>query len=106
MFFGILCQILSYFLTIHKLGEDMKRREEQFAIYIIDNNCTIRDCAKHFDISKSTVHNDLSKKLRQTNKFLYVSVYRVLNKNFLERNIRGGIATKLKYLKLKNTRLQ
>lgn len=80
----------------------MKKREEQFAIYIIDNNCTIRECAKHFEISKSTVHNDLSKKLKVSNKFLYVSVYRVLNKNFSERNIRGGIATKLKYLKLKS----
>ena len=84
------------------MGENMKKREEQFAIYIIDNNCTIRECAKHFEISKSTVHNDLSKKLKVSNKFLYVSVYRVLNKNFSERNIRGGIATKLKYLKLKS----
>ena len=79
----------------------MKKREEQFAIYIIDNNCTIRDCAKHFDISKSTVQNDLSKKLRQTNKFLYAQVYRVLDKNLNERSMRGGMATKLKYLKLK-----
>lgn len=79
----------------------MKKREEQFAMYIIDNNCTIRTCAKHFDISKSTVHNDLSKKLKVTNKFLYVQVYRVLDKNLNERSMRGGMATKLKYLKLK-----
>ena len=78
----------------------MKSREEEFAIYIIDNNCTIRDCAKQFLISKSTVHNDLSKKLKTTNKFLYFQVYRVLNKNMQERHIRGGIATKLKYKKL------
>ena len=52
----------------------MKKREEQFAIYIIDNNCTIRMCANHFNISKSTVHNDLSKKLKITNKFLYAQV--------------------------------
>lgn len=78
-----------------------KTRPEKFAIYIIDNKCTIRECAKEFDISKSTVHNDLSKKLRNINKFLYVQVYKVLDKNLQERSMRGGMATKLKYLKLK-----
>ena len=79
----------------------MKSREEQFAIYILDNNCTIRACASHFCISKSTVHNDISKKLKKTNKFLYAQVYRVLNKNLKERSMRGGMSTKLKYLGLK-----
>ncbi len=79
----------------------MKSREEQFAIYIIDNMSTIRGCAKSFNISKSTVHNDLSKKLYKTNRFLYYQVYNVLNKNLAERHIRGGIATRLKYSKLK-----
>ncbi|MGN0961368.1 MAG: sporulation transcriptional regulator SpoIIID [Christensenellales bacterium] len=80
----------------------MKSREENFAIYIIDNNSTIRKCAEYFSISKSTVHNDISKKLKRTNKFLYYRVYQVLSKNFAERHIRGGNATKLKYLKLKS----
>lgn len=75
----------------------MKSRAEQFAIYIIDNNCTIRECARAFDISKSTVHGDISKKLFKINKFLYYRVYRVLNKNLCERHIRGGLATKKKY---------
>lgn len=75
----------------------MKSRAEQFAIYIIDNNCTIRECARAFDISKSTVHGDISKKLLLVNKFLYYRVYRVLNKNLSERHIRGGLATKKKY---------
>lgn len=79
----------------------MRSRAENFAIYIIDNNETIRGCAKYFDISKSTVHNDISKKLKTINKFLYYSVYRVLNRNLEERHIRGGVATKEKYLKLK-----
>lgn len=78
-----------------------KSRPEQFAIYIIDNSCTIRKCASHFQISKSTVHNDLSKKLKNLNKFLYIQVYKILNKNLKERSFRGGLATKLKYLKLK-----
>ena len=79
----------------------MKTRAEQFAIYIIDNNSTIRDCAKYFKISKSTVHNDLSKKLQNINKFLYVQLYQILDKNFKEKHIRGGLATRNKYKKIK-----
>lgn len=78
----------------------MKSREENFAVFIIENNCTIRACAKEFRISKSTVHNDLSKKLKKTNKFLYFQVYKVLNKNLKERHLRGGLSTKLKYAML------
>jgi len=77
----------------------MRSREELFAVFIIENNSTIRKCAENFSISKSTVHNDLSKKLRNTNKFLYFMVYKVLNKNLAERHIRGGLSTKLKYKK-------
>ena len=77
----------------------MKSREEEFAIFIIEKNSTIRKCAECFGISKSTVHNDLSKKLKVTNRFLYYQVYKVLNKNLAERHIRGGLSTKLKYSK-------
>ena len=80
----------------------MKSREENFAIYIIENKSTIRRCAVAYGISKSTVHNDLSKKLKKTNRFLYFQVYKILNQNLLERHLRGGNATKLKYLKLSN----
>ena len=80
----------------------MKSREENFAVFIIENNCTIRECAKVFKISKSTVHNDISKKLKKTNKFLYFQVYKVLNKNYKERHIRGGNSTRLKYAMLKD----
>ena len=79
----------------------MRSREEIFAIFIIDNNSTIRKCADYYKISKSTVHNDISKKLIKTNKFLYYRVYRVLNKNLKERHIRGGLATREKYKLLK-----
>lgn len=79
----------------------MKTRAENFAVYIIDNNETIRGCAKHFGMSKSTVHNDVSKKLKDVNKFLYYMVYKVLNKNLSERHIRGGEATKQRYLGFK-----
>lgn len=80
----------------------MKNREEQFAIYILNNNATIRKCAVFFGVSKSTVHNDLSKKLINSNRFLYYNVYKVLNKNLEERHLRGGEATRLKYLSFKN----
>lgn len=79
----------------------MRSREENFAIYIIDNNSTIRKCAEVFGISKSTVHNDLSKKLKITNKFLYYRVYRVLENNLRERHVRGGDATRKKYMQTK-----
>lgn len=74
-------------------------RAEEFAHYIIDNNSTIRKTASFYNISKSTVHNDLSKKLRCENYGLYVLVKRILNKNFSEKHIRGGMATKKKYEK-------
>ena len=75
----------------------MRSREERFAVFIIENNSTIRKCANYFGISKSTVHNDLSKKLKNTNRFLYYMVYKILNNNLAERHIRGGNATRLKY---------
>lgn len=84
----------------------MKSKEEQYAIYIIDNNSTIRKCADFFGVSKSGVHNYISKKLSITNKFLYLQVYKVLNKNLKERHIRGGLATKLKYKLIKNNTMQ
>ena len=79
----------------------MKTRAEEFAIFIIDNESTIRKCADYFNISKSTVHNDISKKLKTINKFLYIQVYKILNKNLKERHLRGGQSTKLKYKKQK-----
>ena len=86
----------------------MKRREELLASYIINNGATVRQCAKEYGISKSTVHNDVSKKLKKTNKFLYFQVCKVLKKNMLERHIRGGYSTKMKYtmLKLKNNEIK
>ena len=80
----------------------MRSREEEFAIFIIDNGATIRSCAKHYSVSKSLVHNYISCKLKARNKFLYCAVYKVLNKNFQEKHIRGGQATKNKYLMLRN----
>lgn len=77
-------------------------RPETLANYIINTRSTIRKTAIHFELSKSTVHIDVSKKLKAINMGLYRQVKEILDYNFDQRNIRGGEATKQKYLKLKN----
>ncbi len=69
-----------------------------FGEYIANNKATVRACAKEFGISKSTVHKDVSVKLKKVNPGLYKQVKEVLEINKSERHIRGGQATKLKYL--------
>lgn len=68
------------------------------AKYIIENKSTVRSTAKKFGISKSTVHKDVSQRLKKINNNLYLEVKKVLDKNKQERHIRGGMATKEKYL--------
>ena len=71
-----------------------KERCETLALYMIENNATVRSTASHFGISKSTVHKDVSKVLKHTNKSLYIQVTALLETNKSERHIRGGEATK------------
>ena len=66
--------------------------------YIVKNNSTVRATAKVFGVSKSTVHIDVSKRLLKVNPSLYKEVRKVLDINKDERHIRGGRATKEKYL--------
>lgn len=65
--------------------------------FIIETSSTVRVAAKHFNISKSTVHKDVTERLAHIDKELYEKVRQVLDKNLSERHIRGGMATKLKY---------
>ncbi len=74
-----------------------KERCEAFAEYMLDNSATVRQTAAYFGISKSTVHKDLSTRLRRTNRTLYSRVKEILDLNKSERHIRGGAATKRKY---------
>lgn len=67
------------------------------AIYMIENNATVRSTARYFGISKSTVHKDLSQRLPKYNKHLYLQVRPVLEENKAQRHIRGGLATRAKY---------
>ncbi len=74
-------------------------RAVELAEYIVENNATVRSAAKKFGISKSTVHMDITKRLKASNPPLYFSVRKVLDTNKAERHIRGGLATKEKYSK-------
>ena len=71
--------------------------------YLVENNLTVRAVAQKFGISKSTVHKDVTQTLKQTNKKLYEEVKAVLEKNKQERHIRGGEATRKKYVNQKCT---
>lgn len=75
----------------------MEERCESLAQYIIENRTTVRAAAGKFGISKSTVHKDLSDRLPQFNRTLYLQVKEVLEENKAQRHIRGGIATRKKY---------
>ncbi|MBP5379561.1 MAG: sporulation transcriptional regulator SpoIIID [Ruminococcus sp.] len=68
--------------------------------YIIENKTTVRAAADHFGISKSTVHKDVSERLRTEDPVLYARVKDILEINKQERHIRGGLATKRKYAEL------
>ena len=75
-----------------------KDRCEVLAQYVIETGATVRACAGHFGISKSTVHKDLTSKLKYINKNLYKEVRKILCLNKSERHLRGGEATRRKYL--------
>ena len=80
------------------MSETIEDRACKLAVHIIETGATIRNTAKHFGISKSTVHKDLTQRLPQCNKLLFQQVRHVLDLNKAERHIRGGLATKMKYL--------
>lgn len=77
-----------------------EERAVRLAQYIIEKDATVRQAAKGFAISKSTVHKDVTQRLKQISPKLYEQVKKVLEKNKQERHIRGGQATKQKYLEL------
>lgn len=79
------------------MREDIEQRARDLAVYIIENGATVRDAAKHFGVSKSTVHKDLSERLRYIDHPLYTQARAVLEQNKAERHLRGGEATRKKY---------
>ena len=82
------------------MPDTFEQRACELAVYMIETGATVRGAAKHFGISKSTVHKDLSQRLPRYNSALYEQVRKVLDVNKSERHIRGGLATRNKYKKL------
>ena len=81
-----------------------KDRCEILAEYLIERDATVRAVAYAFSVSKSTVHKDITEKLKRINPDLYDSVRTILEKNKSERHLRGGEATRIKYMKEKRNR--
>lgn len=100
---GILCVADTYKLAIEKskgviyVKKTLEDRVIGLAEYIVDSKTTVRGAAKKFGVSKSTVHKDVSERLKYINKPLYMEVKKILEINKSERHIRGGVATKKKY---------
>ena len=78
--------------------QDIYLRTINYADYIIENKSTIRATARYFGVAKSSVHYDLQNRLKYYDKDLYLQVKTILENNFNEKHIRGGMATKRKYL--------
>lgn len=83
------------------MRDNLTRRILDEALFIIETGKTVRETAKEFDVSKSTVHKDVSERLYEIDLSLYDDVKKVLEKNLSERHLRGGEATKQKFKKLK-----
>ena len=84
-------------LGVVSLKFSVEERACELAEYIIEHRATVRAAAKRFGISKSTVHKDVTERLREIDRSLYLKVREILIENKSERHIRGGMATKQKY---------
>lgn len=80
--------------------DTVEQRAQLLGVYIAEEGATVRQAARQFGISKSTVHKDVSTRLRRLNPALYREVRAILDTNKSERHIRGGMATKKKYEQL------
>ncbi len=82
----------------------VEERAAMLGEYIIESKATVRSAAKKFGISKSTVHKDVSQRLKSVNPVLYKEVREILDTNKRQRHIRGGIATRNKYEMIKKAK--
>ena len=80
------------------MKEYIEERAIEIANYIIEEKATVRQAAKKFMVSKSTIHKDVTERLLQINRQLASQAREVLDTNKKERHIRGGMATRKKYL--------
>ena len=81
------------------MTENMEQRACDLAVYIIENQATVRAAAAAFGVSKSTVHKDIAERLSKVNPTLYQQAKTILEQNKAERHIRGGLSTQKKYHK-------
>lgn len=84
------------------IDASMRERSELLAEYVVETGATVRATAAHFGVSKSTVHKDLTYKLKYLNPTLFCAVKAILEINKSERHLRGGEATRKKYLNKKS----
>lgn len=88
------------FIEVKRVNKIYVSRALELGKYIAETKSTVRQTAKHFGISKSTVHTDVSKRLEKIDGEVYERVRAVLDENKAQRHLRGGIATREKYIKL------
>ena len=79
------------------MKDNLNKRACELAVYMIETGATVRAAARHFGISKSTVHKDLTQRLDKYNPALYAQVREILDVTKQDRHIRGGMATRRKY---------
>ena len=79
------------------MRSNIEERARELAVYIIEYRATVRAAAAKFGVSKSTVHKDLTERLRRVDPGLYTRVRQLLDWNKAQRHIRGGLATRRKY---------
>ena len=89
-------------MNLYDESHKCDKRCEIIAAYIIKSGCTVREAAQYFNIGKSTVHKDVTYHLKNIDQKLYNSVRVVLERNKAERHLRGGSATKQKFMKKQN----
>ena len=89
--------LLEDFEVIDVIENEIEERVKALACYIIETGSTVRAAANKFNVSKSTVHKDISERLEKINPALWKEAKQVLEHNKEERHIRGGMATKIKY---------
>ncbi len=83
------------------MNDTVEQRAIEIARYIIETECTVRSAAKKFGISKSTVHKDITTRLKEIDGLLFNEVDKIMQTNKAQRHIRGGEATRLKYSLMK-----
>ncbi len=79
------------------MNDAVEQRAIDIGNYIVDTECTVRSAAKKFGVSKSTVHKDITCRLKDIDFLLFQRVDKVMQTNKAQRHIRGGMATKMKY---------